>query len=275
LEKNIDSLKLNNDLANTAFIPLWARANAGKFIYENHEEWELSKELLTYITSNTLPLDYMDKITKSSTILDIGLRSILINDIIHVDKSNQIINLGCGFDIKNKLFNKRFDEWINIDVKEIIEIRDKFLNEKNNIIGSLENFFDLNIDNNLKTTLILEGVAMYFDQITIRTFIQKFFKKFKASKMIIEVGGKWIKSFQHPAFSKMGLDSKYKWGINNEKEFSVLFPGHNVKFYQKVLLYRKDIWDRFSVLFNKIPIIASKLGSHIIVLENLSHISLR
>lgn len=256
----------SNEISKTALIPLWARAKALNIIDQNKVEWQLANELLEKIDLDSSPLDRLNTLTQKTTILDIAIRSILINKILDDLSPNQtIINIGAGFDLKSQLYRDKFVCWINFDLESIISMRKRHFLAENNLVM---NILDYNVLTNFEIknpVFIFEGIFMYLKVADCQAIVQFMVQTYPTSKFIIEIGGSWIKYTNHPAFAKMKTNVNYLWGLNNKYEFAKLFRMLKIDEYYYVLDEHKEIWGKYSLLFKYLPITKSKFGSQIIL----------
>ena len=254
------------DISKTALIPLWARANADKYTGVNSREWKLSKSIASQF--DTSRLDSMNKIARDTTIIDIAIRSILINDIIKKSEKNRtFINFGAGLDVKSIIFKNDFENLINIDTQAMIDLRSKIFPEELSMTSSILEPDFLDKINDSSPLIIIEGVFMYFNIETVNNFLSKVKEHAPDSKLIFEVGGSWINFTGHPGFKALGLECKYIWGVNGRMELEKRLPNIRITEHYKILDMYPEIWGNYRYLFKIFPILKNKLGSQIVVAE--------
>ncbi|ORY76406.1 tetracenomycin polyketide synthesis O-methyltransferase TcmP [Neocallimastix californiae] len=122
---------------------------------------------------------------------------------------------------------------VNIGCADVIEVREKYLNKKENCFNVAKSLLDEDwpesIDSGDKEVLLLaEGVFMYFTEEEVKKFISIVKKHYKKVTLYAEIMHSFIagRTKQHDAVSN--TNATFKWGVKYAKDVENLDPG--VKF---------------------------------------------
>jgi O-methyltransferase involved in polyketide biosynthesis len=207
-------------------IPLWARN--GDFISEESLlKDEQSEMIINKLNPDFSVFEKCSKIVRNLTIASITSRNIIINKLLNnilnknteenIKKNIIVINFGAGLDTKNFLFKGKVSKWYNIDLEQIISLREKIFDEKSKNINC--NFLSFEWLEEVKKAkqknnfiFLAEGLFMYFEKNVANDFLKNLRKEFPDSDIIFESVGLFGRNYHHPMLLALGLDEKYIWG---------------------------------------------------------------
>lgn len=174
-------VEVTNHIAQTLFLPLKARALAHKdpdllFLDEvANAVWK--KVGLTFIEGSEI--SFIEMIVARTQLFDR-----MLNDVLQHNNSTLVVNLGAGLCTRAQRFNSLNShvEWIHVDVKEVIDLRNVYFPEEQ------QNSYVLNLKNLEKWAVLLttifqnpskqivfmaEGVFSYFTAQEFTFFTEK------------------------------------------------------------------------------------------------------
>ncbi len=219
IKNKIQSL---NSIEKTMLIPLWARAEesmSGGLIND-----QLSVDIINEIDTSLYGFNQMSRFIKNYLLTAIANRTILIDEYLDkvADKDTVVYNFGCGLDTRFIRFRDKVKQWNDIDMPEVIDIRQSFAEEtesyKMHSISILaENpMIGIEIDGNC--VVICEGLLMYFSESEVKGFLKKLIDTTQSGNMILETLGSWTKVKVNPVIKGIGENSRYTWSLNNTQD---------------------------------------------------------
>ena len=241
----------------TLLIPLWSRA----------KESELSNPILVDTTASDLinKLDFnFSSIEDNSTFLKrlaFLVRAKTFDDTIKnfISKNNNIaiINLGAGLDTTfNRIDNGTLD-WYNIDLPNVIELREKLLPANHREISIAKSFLDYSWIDDIekkynKILFIAGGLFAYFDKKVIKEFIEKLANNFPNSEMIFDApSSKTSNSKASKNLEKYSVNNvELKLAIKNIKELKEMSTSIEIiehfSFFKKIKIQKE--WGLLNII---------------------------
>lgn len=242
VEKTLGKLehfeKLSNE-SQTLFITLLAKAKMSeKNIFKKDSKAE---EIVFDVKHKT------KKIKQSKWLsMYISLRSMIIDELTELYlekyKNSTVIHLGCGLDSRYLRIKQKFNNWYDVDYKNVIKVRQKYYKESDNykMIGSSVadcNWLDV-IDNKDNVVVVAEGLTMYLSSDEIKELLTKLNQRFGNVHLIFDAYSKRgvrASKIKNPV-NKVG--AKIKYGFNKVDEFLSL--NENLKYQKTHLIRRKE-----------------------------------
>lgn len=145
-----------------------------------------------------------------------------------------IINLGAGLDNRFFRLDNGYITWYDVDVPEVIELRQTFFEENERyklIAGSMfgKSLFQ-QIPPSASTLIIIEGLAMYYPERRVKALMQNICRHFSSCEVLLEV--------IHPEVMNQVTDSMpnlpLKWSVD---DLSLLEKWHKKVFFAQELLH--------------------------------------
>ncbi|MBN2402145.1 MAG: class I SAM-dependent methyltransferase [Spirochaetes bacterium] len=259
MTKNI-RVELGN-IQKTLLLPLWGRA------FEYHKKQPLLIDKTANEIINKISYDF-SAITKNiSEISQIGwiARSLIFDKIIKqfIKKHPEaiIVNIGCGLDTTFERIDNGHISWYDLDLRDVIELRKKFIKETKRRKFIISSFFDngwikkLGKKNNI--LFIAAGVFYYFEESQIKEFFIKIAHLFPGSEIAFDATSN-IKMANKMVIKSGGMDEKsfLRWGLKNSKNIELW--DNKIKILNEYPMFR-DITKSNLNLKNKIGTFISDL----------------
>jgi O-methyltransferase involved in polyketide biosynthesis len=212
------------DVPETMLITLWARA-AETQIQNPIIKDPKALEIITQI-------DYdFAKFSKARlTQVGVAIRTMLFDrltkDFLKTHPGAVVINLGAGLDTRfHRLKNEAIGIWYDIDLPNVIQLRQKFIEttERNNNIA--KSVFDYSwmeeIQHRDKPVLIIaEGLFMYFKENDLKSLFNQLVSHFPEAELLIELLPPLLvgKSKHHDTVKNIEGNAEFVWGLKNGKD---------------------------------------------------------
>lgn len=173
----------------TMLIPLWAKA------YENRKPERILHDDFAESILNAIDYDFGKLAHSRLSQLGCCVRTLIIDKALtrFLEKNPQavVVNLGAGLCTRVKRLEKtNFSQWIDLDVKEAIDIRRKFIAENERISFIAKSVMDFSwmdeIPADKPVIFIAEGLFMYFTGETLKPLFQAIAQRFKNGEMLYE-----------------------------------------------------------------------------------------
>ena len=243
-----------NSIEKTMLIPLWARAEEtmnGGLIND-----PLSIEIVNEIDTSVYGFNQMSKFVKNYLLTAIANRTILIDDYLEkaTNKDTVVYNFGCGLDTRFARYANKVRIWYDIDMPEVIDIRNSFAKEsadyKMQAINALSDNPMEGLDLSKDCVIICEGILMYFTELEVRNFLKKVIDSTQSGKMILETLGSWTKLKVNPVIKGIGENSRYTWSLNNTQDCRKLDNRMKMIETKSIFDFNKERWGLMSRLMN-------------------------
>lgn len=166
----------------------------------------------------------------------------IVNNYISNHSSCTVVNLGCGFDTRFWRINNKKCAYIELDLPEIIAIKEEILKEHLNyeLIGC--SVLDpswiekVTSKSNKNVILLAEGLLMYLLKMEVINLFKTIANSFYQSQIVLEVvtekytHGIWKKMIEMKMKRLLGLDAgfSYNFGIKNAAELESYEKGIKV-----------------------------------------------
>jgi O-methyltransferase involved in polyketide biosynthesis len=177
----------------TLFIPLTARVNISKKFPEYfYDEKALEMEYL--IKDNQIDKKSSEYAMIASVARYYNLDQ-MTKDFLDKYEVCNIVNLGVGLETSYYRINGRNGLFFEVDLSEVIELREKYLEAGENEKFIKGDLFKLDwcneLDTSLPTLLIVSGVFQYFHEDEILKFIKKAKDIFENAELIFDATNKF------------------------------------------------------------------------------------
>lgn len=235
-----------NNLSKTLFIPFYFKnleSIGEKEIYEKEAVEFFSKES----NKNILNFSAIEKDKNSFTGIIVRTKIIdeYLLELISDDKIDNIFNIGCGLDFRNRRLGIE-KNWYNIDLEEVIKFREeefsKYKFEKN-ICGNILEIEKWDFIPKGKNLFIFEGILMYFTKEEVYKIIEKLKEKSEKSYFIIETMAEELAKVNHKAVHEVDKNIGFNWGVNDILKFSKEIELECLS-SKKYIDYLKERWDK-------------------------------
>nr|WP_321256797.1 class I SAM-dependent methyltransferase [uncultured Pseudodesulfovibrio sp.] len=174
-----------------------------------------------------------------------------------------VVNLGCGLDSRSYRVGMDKATYYNVDLPEVMELRDKLLppDEQNNSIH--KSMFDTSWIQDIQHThpeanilVLSEGVLMYFKEEEVRPVLEEIARSLSPGELVFdactELGCKM--SSRHDTVKH--TNARFQWGLNDNslpEKWASNLRLQDVSYYMD---QEKHRWDIMSKFMSYIPNIA-------------------
>ena len=253
----------------TLLIPLWARA------VEAEQARPIIKDAKAAEIMNGIDYDFAKFSRAWKSQIGIVVRTELLDhatrNFIQKYPNAVVINIGCGLDTRFAQVDNGNIHWYDLDLPEVIQIRQNFFVETDRYRMIAKSVFDDAWLDKIRETdkpvlIIAEGILMYFTVQEVKTLLNKLISKFPMAEMLLEVMSQDIvkMSKQHDAVGTMNI--KFKWGIKNSQELETYNKQIRVVNEWNYFDYHKDRWSWMSWLA-VIPTFKNRFNNRIVRLQ--------
>ena len=196
------------------------------------------------------------------------VRTVILDDYIKsfISKNpNAVcINIGAGLDTRFFRVNNGKIKWYDIDLPEVIEVREKLVpqNPQKQSIGCdmLDESWTEKIDTEGRPVLIvMEGLLMYFKEEDVKKVLDIMQRNFPSATLVLELLSEKVVSKTSMATSVSKTGATFKWGVLDGKDVEKL--NNKIKFIEETNLADK--------MYIKMGIY--KIFSKISAIKNLSN----
>lgn len=258
---------LLNGVEDTLYIPLVARIYASeKFPEFFYDEKALSlKQYIPTdsIDNNTTEYFYMASVCRQQTID----RKII--NFLEKNSESNVVFLGAGLETAYNRINNIKANFYQVDLPNVINIREKALGNANNERLISGDMFTLNwikeIDVKLPTMIVVSGVYQYFDETEIIRMIKKMKLLIPKGELVFDATNSKGLKLANKYVKKTGnTNAQMYFSIDNPKEFANLtdtrligvdgfFSGalkycRGLKLITRIYMYFADKLNRTSVI---------------------------
>lgn len=121
----------------------------------------------------------------------------LVKDFIANNSDCQIVNIACGLDTRFYRVDNGKLHWFNLDLPEIIEIRNMIFNEAGKILNIgcsvLDSAWIKKVSADKKTLFIIEGLSMYFTKEQNAKMLEIIGRNFNDATVLLEcLAKRWV-----------------------------------------------------------------------------------
>lgn len=135
-----------------------------------------------------------------------------------------VVNLGCGLDTRFHRVDNGSVTWFDLDVPQVIELRQKFFKETHRfkfISKSITDFSWLEaIPGDGPLLFIAEGLLMYFTEDEVKEILRRIGAMCPGSQMLFEAMSPFIAKRTGKHADVKNYDAQFKWGIKTGAELS-------------------------------------------------------
>ena len=193
----------------------------------------------------------------------------LVKDFIAQNPDCTVVNIACGLDTRAYRVDNGKLRWYNLDLPEVIELRDQLLGENGRIstigISALDSAWAGQIEAHEKTLFIIEGLTMYLTAEEVGTLLGIIRDNFDHATVMMEcISPVWVaRQGVEKSIAKTG--AKFRWGANSFDELGSIGNGfHKIK-DDNILRGMAAIQPIYHI-FGKLPL-AKKITQKILVFE--------
>ena len=243
-KQEIDNI---TDISETLLIPLYARAIESKsqnpIIYDK-KAIEITDELNKYFKNSGSKLHKnlckgkLRKKLPASLSLRTRKFDQYVIDFLEKNPNSIFVELGCGLSTRYQRIIKNDTEWYDLDLPDVIKIREKFFQENYNYHFISSSVLDLEWmklipKNNKKFLFLAEGLLMYLHEKEVKQLLLKLQQNFPGCHLVSEMANAfiiktlkrkiWRKKFQRDFH--LGKDATFNFGIKDSRDLELWNDG--------------------------------------------------
>ncbi|MCC7553248.1 MAG: class I SAM-dependent methyltransferase [Methanobacteriaceae archaeon] len=150
------------------------------------------------------------------------------------------VSIGCGLDTRFSRVNNGKIKWYDLDLPEVINIREKFFENSDQQKMISESIFDSKWVNEINhkgknVLFIFEGILMYFDEKEVKEIIKIIEENFENALILMELSSKFMIRFgsRHELVKK--TNATFKWGVKKSKDVEKL--SNNIRLINEWYLF--------------------------------------
>ena len=216
------------------------------------------------------PTDKSDWKTGTGVIVRTTILDDYVGEYIKQNPDAVCINIGCGLDTRFFRLNNGRIKWYDIDLPEVIALREKLVGEHRQVSMIGCDMFDSQWtqqieDEERPVLIIMEGILMYFDAEDVKKVLEIAHARFKNAALILELLSDKVVGNTKMAKSIQKSGATFKWGVQSGKDVEKLFP--QIRFLKEMnLVDRMYLKSGIYKVLAKIPPIR-KLSNRIAVFK--------
>lgn len=209
------------DFQKSLFMPVWARALESQRTHSLLTDGEAVKIIESLDPGLLKIFQNIPEISQIGWIARCKRFDMVINDFLKRHPGGTVVNLGCGLDTTYERINHKTVLWYDLDLKNVIKLREKFIHETINRKFISSSFLDTkwfdDIVINDSVLFISSCVFAYFDQDDIKKFLISIADKFNEAELFFDVTSLRGLNIANKLIKRSGLKSVcfFKWGLEN------------------------------------------------------------
>lgn len=193
----------------------------------------------------------------------------LVGDFINHNPDCTVVNIACGLDTRAYRLDSGKLRWYNLDLPEVIELRNQLFGETGRIsaigISALDSSWANKVEVQGTALFIIEGLTMYLTAEEVSTLLRIIRDNFDRAMVMMEcISPVWVaKQGVEKSIAKTG--ARFRWGANSFDELDHIGNGfHKVK-DDNILRGMAAIQPAYQI-FGRLPL-AKKVTQKILVFE--------
>jgi O-methyltransferase involved in polyketide biosynthesis len=215
----------------TLLLPLWSRAKLSREdnpVLKDSKAIEIVERLIEYDfekVDRNLP-EYVNVVWL--------VRARMFDDTIRRFTAEHpeatIVNLGAGLDTTFFRVDNGSIKWYDLDLPEVIELREKILPENNRMKCLAKSLMDTSWMRDIESIkdgvmFFAQGVLFYFEETEVRKLFSRLADNFPEGEIVFDAISEYSLPFANKIPEIAGLENTFiKWGINDAKAISKWDP---------------------------------------------------
>ncbi|PIQ27061.1 hypothetical protein COW36_14270 [bacterium (Candidatus Blackallbacteria) CG17_big_fil_post_rev_8_21_14_2_50_48_46] len=235
------------DVSETLLLPLYARILESRSrhpVFKDPEAERIADQLFPFFESSSRPLYRRLAQGKLHPLLvrTLSLRTLHFDQIaqtwLQKHPQGTIISLGCGLDTRFSRIDNGQATWIELDLPEVIRLRQNFFEAHPRIQQISESVLNLDWFSQIPSgprLFLAEGLFMYLPETELRLLLQSLVIQFAGSELLCEMASRywvenwgWIISYKMQREFHLREKATFYCGIHSGKELESWAPGLKV-----------------------------------------------
>ncbi|MDO5821104.1 MAG: class I SAM-dependent methyltransferase [Methanobrevibacter sp.] len=163
-------------------------------------------------------------------------RTVIIDDFakdfIQKNPDCSVVNIGCGLDDRFSRVDNGRIVWYNIDLPEVMDLREKLIEKNDRIVNISVSVFDYSwmelVENKENLLVIAEGVLMYLEKEDVSQLFSKISDEFGNVELVLELMAEWMVENQKVHDTVRSTGAVFKWGVKESRDFESSIPDYKL-----------------------------------------------
>ena len=174
----------------------------------------------------------MDEADKGTIVLRNREFDRYVRDFLTRHPEAVVVHIGCGLDSRFERVDNGKVEWYDLDVPEVIELRNKFIGGEQGRYHLLAcSAFDLkwmdtvSVHRACPFLFVAEGVFMYFKEAQIRQLVLAMQARFPGAELVFDAFSPYLVRVSNLRFALTQYGARYHWGLKRGRDLEGWAPG--------------------------------------------------
>lgn len=250
---------ISDAVADTMFIPLYMRC------LETRRPDRIINDPAACNIVDSVDYDFSkyDNAVRSQVGVAIRVRSFdrITRRFLENEDSPVVVNLGCGLDSRSSRIGLANGVFYNVDLPEVMELRDQLLPPDEHNISIHKSMFDLSWVQDIRERhpqanilVLAEGVFMYFTEDEIRPVFEQVARFLSPGEFVFDACTNFGCKISSRHDTVKYTSARFQWGLNDDalpEKWASNLHLKNVSYYMDKEKHR---WDSMSRIMSFIPI---------------------
>ncbi len=153
----------------------------------------------------------------------------LVGFFLEENPDATVVNIACGLDTRFYRLDNGQVRWYNLDLPEVINIRQRFLYEQGRISTIAKSAMDESWASEIEdprgqVLVIIEGLVMYLTETDVRKILSIICRRFEHAEIIMETMAPFIVRHMKEK-SIEASKARFTWGLKSGKHLEGMAPG--------------------------------------------------
>ena len=187
----------------------------------------------------------------------------LTREFIDTHPDPVVVCIGCGLDSRANRVGSDKGVFYNIDLPEVMELRDRFLppDERNISLG--QSMFDTSWMHSIRDAhpdasflVISEGVLMYFSEEEVRPLLENVARFLAPGELLFDACTSFGCKLSSKHETVKHTNARFRWGLDDDTVLERWSPNLSLQQVEYYMDKEKHRWDLMSKVFSLIPPLA-------------------
>lgn len=153
----------------------------------------------------------------------------MVSSFLRENPDGTVVNIACGLDTRFYRLDNGQVRWYNLDLPEVIGIRQRFLNEEGRVSTIAKSAMDERWaaeieDPKSKVLVVIEGLVMYLTEADVKKILSIICGRFEHGEIIMETMNPFIMRHMKER-SIAASKARFTWGLRSGRELEAMVPG--------------------------------------------------
>jgi O-methyltransferase involved in polyketide biosynthesis len=177
-----------------------------------------------------------------------------------------VVHIGCGLDTRFERVDNHVVEWFDLDLPDVVELRQKLLHSHNNryhmLAASVHEDAWMDVVERVKPRPVMfmaEGVLPYFTEDQVKSLVLKIFDRFAGAELVCDAHAPFVIWADNLQLLVSGVKARLHWGLKQASDLEMWADG--IRLLDEWNYYEdREPGLRFFQWAGKIPAIARSSG---------------